>query len=735
MLRKKSLIQIRIFILALLFMGTSWGRNLVGSIQDVTEIQVIAQYKEKKGEMLFLQGMVEIHYKAKNIKLFADHITMNTETKDVVAEGNVVLQMAEETISAQSLSVNLDSTEGMLQEVYGMMQPSIFYEAETLERKNEGLYQFKKARITSCTQPVPRWNFSSSKANFRKNDYVEMWNAVLRIKKVPVFYFPYMRYPLHKERATGFLIPQLGYNGRKGLTYTQGFYWAIRRNMDATLNLDYYSARGVGGGLEYRYLFPKGTGGQLNLFLFKFKSGVNATGTEVNTNANTTADPSNAYIVRFFHNQALPLNFNLKADVDYQSSFDFLREFDNNFKRALISNRRSQVFLSRAWSSFNFSARISRFETYFKQIDRSLISQSIPEFNFTATRVKLFTPVYLSFNSSFSSWEYGWESAYQAGTQNSSQSFSFRPEISVPFTAIPWLSLESSVSSNLTYYFQSYIPGTKKKVNEPLLQKTYALNFELKGPTINKIFFNKKDEPKLKHIIEPSFAYHYESPMPFADRVITARGYFFRNHYIKYGLSNDFLVKQDLGSRTIFTLGVEQLYYLEPDESPNQIYKIDGETPAFSDINAYVRFPLTAKHNIDFSAYFNPYKKMFSSLRVTTRLGNPTDNAFLHLNWYRSINPYIIANFFSRRHQFGFMGGLKIPKLSLETQAEIDFNIEEKELLYSSLMLIYHYQCLDFKIDFKIFHFREKPEIQYRITFGLGNIGKTTDFLGGGLGF
>ena len=106
---------------------------------------------------------------------------------------------------------------------------------------------------------------------------------------------------------------------------------------------------------------------------------------------------------------------------------------------------------------------------------------------------------------------------------------------------------------------------------------------------------------------------------------------------------------------------------------------------------------------------------------------------FLRVNWYKSLNPYR-ENALLSRHQINFYWGFKIPAISLEVLAEIDFNIVEKELLYSALSLVYHYQCLDFKADVRIFYFREQPEFQFRFSFGLGNIGKTTDFLGG-LGF
>jgi hypothetical protein len=65
---------------------------------------------------------------------------------------------------------------------------------------------------------------------------------------------------------------------------------------------------------------------------------------------------------------------------------------------------------------------------------------------------------------------------------------------------------------------------------------------------------------------------------------------------------------------------------------------------------------------------------------------------------------------------------------------DLDYNIEEKKMLYSAFSVIYNYQCINFKVDLKIFYYRDQPETQFRISFGLGNIGKTTDFLGG-MGF
>jgi len=690
------------------------------------ELKLKAHSWEKTEERIYAVGNVEITYK--NLKLFADKVELNTETKDVVAEGNVVIQMPQEVISAEEIRFNLDSKEGILKNAHGMAQPSINYEAESIERKEEGVYQFKKASITSCAQAVPRWWFTGSKANFKKNDYIEMWNAVLRIKKIPVFYFPYIRFPVGEDKATGLLTPQLGYSGRKGITYSQGFYWDIRRNMDATLNLDYYSFKGFGAGLEYRYLFPKGTGGKLNLYYFNFKPSSEEEGAE-----EAEEYIPYAYILRFKHNQSLPFDFNLVADVDYQSSFDFLREFDNNFQRALISNRSSQAYITRAWSYFNLSIRAGRFETYYKQIDKSIIRRNFPSLSFSSSKIKVINPLYLSFSSSFERWERGWKSDYENSEQKKGQNLSITPTLTIPLTFIPWMTLNSSFSYNFSYYFNSYSPGTHQVVDEPLLSQRYSMNFEYIGPVFYKIFFNSDDEPVIKHIIEPSVTYHYDSPVAVSDRVITQTGFFFQYHYLKYGLTNRILLKQKNMSKEVFALGCDQTYYFAPEKSPLQRYLFNGEIPAFSDVGGYLRFYPGKKYSFDFSARFNPYHKTLASVRLGANLGTTNDSLFLRVNWYKGVNPYSESNF-RNRHQIGFFGGAKIPWLDLDVRTEIEYNIYEHKLLYSAFELEYNYQCLDFKADLRIFYYREKPEMQFRVTFGLGNIGKTTDFLGG-IGF
>jgi len=60
--------------------------------------------------------------------------------------------------------------------------------------------------------------------------------------------------PVGSGRETGFLIPAVGNSSDKGIRFSPTFFWAIDENKDATFTADYYSKRGIGEGVEYRFV-------------------------------------------------------------------------------------------------------------------------------------------------------------------------------------------------------------------------------------------------------------------------------------------------------------------------------------------------------------------------------------------------------------------------------------------------------------------------------------------------
>jgi lipopolysaccharide assembly outer membrane protein LptD (OstA) len=684
------------------------------------EVRIVARTQERTGDLVFASGDVEIHYL--RFRLFADRMEIRLDTKDVLAEGNVVAHGDGEVIRAERVRFNLETGLGTIERASGMIPPSFFFEAGSVEKRAPDLYSLKNARMTACTQPNPRWSFSLARAELRKDDHVTMWNAVLRIKSVPVLYLPYLRYPL-EDRATGFLMPRIGLSGPKGFSLSQSFYWAIAPNMDATVGLDYFARRGVGAGLEFRYLFPGGTGGKLDLYHFLYKR--DAEGHR----------PGGSSIVRLDHTQSLPGGFKLAANIDHQSSYDFLQEFDNDFRRAVTFNRSSQVHLSRSWARFNLSARASRFETYFSELGDAAVSMSLPQVQFNVFKVPLAGPLFFSLASSFHAWRYGRQSEYDAGAERRSDTLNVSPALSLPLSPAPWLSADTTLTGRFAYYGQSLDPETGLIAADPFFSPGLSLKVELTGPVLYRLFHGRDGRPRLKNILEPYFHYSYDSPVSQADRIVTAYG-FFRFHQLSYGITSRFLLNSGDRPVEVLSLGLGQTFYFSPEDGPLKGFPVDGRPPRFSEIAGTLRFYPEAKFSLDASAAYNPYYGSLSSLRVSATAGSKAEGEFLSLAWFKSRNAWItgvdpaLVPFYDR-HQIGLFGGVRLRRLSLDLQADADFNIEERKLLYTGGRLTYHYQCLDFLVDIRVYYFRARPETQFRFSIGLGTIGRSLGFLEG----
>ena len=76
----------------------------------------------------------------------------------------------------------------------------------------------------------------------------------LRVKNVPVFYTPYIHFPIDDRRQSGFLPPSISYSNKNGLDLTTPYYFNLAPNFDATLYPNYMSDRGLLTEGEFRYL-------------------------------------------------------------------------------------------------------------------------------------------------------------------------------------------------------------------------------------------------------------------------------------------------------------------------------------------------------------------------------------------------------------------------------------------------------------------------------------------------
>lgn len=117
------------------------------------------------------------------------------------------------------------------------------------------------ASYTTCAPNSNAWYLKASETNFdRETGRGEAWNARMYLKDVPVFYWPYVNFPIDDRRQTGFLQPEYKSSTNDGRTFLFPFYWNIAPNYDSTITPQYMSKRGLKVDTLSRYLTSSSNG-------------------------------------------------------------------------------------------------------------------------------------------------------------------------------------------------------------------------------------------------------------------------------------------------------------------------------------------------------------------------------------------------------------------------------------------------------------------------------------------
>jgi LPS-assembly protein len=201
------------------------------------------------------QGNVKIE-RAETV-IEADEITYNEQTSGMSASGTIRYHDDDVSITAARAELNLETKTGTIFEAVVLYKKDNYRIAGKEIRKTGNKYFFSpEATFTTCDAPVPAWCFQGRDMDAAVGDRLSARDVVFRLKNVPVLYTPVLWAPILTERKTGFLFPFVGYSDSRGLQVTIPFYWALSENQDATFVIDNYAKRGLGTGMEYRYVWP-----------------------------------------------------------------------------------------------------------------------------------------------------------------------------------------------------------------------------------------------------------------------------------------------------------------------------------------------------------------------------------------------------------------------------------------------------------------------------------------------
>ena len=139
--------------------------------------------------------------------------------------------------------------------------PNAWGVAESVCRKESGIIELKGVSYTTCAPTSNTWRLSASQIDLdSKVGRGYAYNTILRAKGIPVFYTPYLNFPIDHRRQSGFLFPSTGSSSRSGFSVTVPYYFNLAPNYDATFFPTTYSKRGVLSKGEFRYLTENSIG-------------------------------------------------------------------------------------------------------------------------------------------------------------------------------------------------------------------------------------------------------------------------------------------------------------------------------------------------------------------------------------------------------------------------------------------------------------------------------------------
>ena len=257
----------------------------------------------------------------------------------------------------------------------------------------------------------------------------------MRVKKVPVFYTPYLLWPAKSERTSGLLVPNIGYSNLRGSYVGLAYFQILGRSFDTTLFADSYGKGFVGVGDEFRYRPTEGT----------------PASSAATPSASRTSDDWRWKMELDHTTNDLPWGMRGVVTLRRYSDFNFFRDFERSTSTASGCATSSRGGSSPATgdrtrsTSRSPSARPSSTTSPPPTGGcRSWTTACAPP---SSAR----TPLVLKVDSSLAYLSVDRSATYRSDYGR----IDLQPQLSLPFRPAPWLSLALSAGERFTWYGDS----------------------------------------------------------------------------------------------------------------------------------------------------------------------------------------------------------------------------------------------------------------------------------------
>ncbi len=328
------------------------------------------------------EGNVTVLWKGQNLS--ADTVRYAATTHMLYADGSVVLSKDTAVLKGEKLVLNMDTGRAEMDSTLLTVPNSgMKIASEKLIRINESEFNGTFTELTTCDMPDPSWKFGADNLKVNLLGYAIGRHVIFYVKDIPVLYLPWIAFPVVMEKRSGILFPRFGYSKSKGLQLDLPLYWVISPSQDLQLDLDIMSRRGIGTGLDYRYIRTRGSEGHVNAYPIYDQ-----------------LENRWRWELAQEHKEIFSSDENLRMAVNATSDRKFLSDFGE--KNGDYNRQSSDTTINtlKTWQNYAATSYLRYSEDLYATDNRATL-QTLPSLGVAAVRQTLFsTPLYFDLDGS-----------------------------------------------------------------------------------------------------------------------------------------------------------------------------------------------------------------------------------------------------------------------------------------------------------------------------------------------
>lgn len=330
------------------YIQPEFGFKDSGLAADEQPVYIDADYsRTQNSKITELSGDVYLRKGDRQARSQQARVDHRSETAEM--SGLVQFREPDMLLLGDRASVDMGTNEAVIEQAQFVVHSAhLRGSAETINRSQNGDLIITQGAYTRCPPGDNSWSIQGSNLTLSQESGMgEVNHATLRINEVPVFYVPYIYFPIDGRRLSGLLAPSFSLTTDNGFDLAQPYYFNLAPDYDDTLTFRHIGERGEMLENQFRYLNDYG---QFDLGLAYLPD-------------DDLKDAEDRWILGVDHSGNFSDNWFTLIDYTRVSDGDYFEDLGTDLNLSEQSHLDQRVSLNYRSSDFNFEALVQDFQT------------------------------------------------------------------------------------------------------------------------------------------------------------------------------------------------------------------------------------------------------------------------------------------------------------------------------------------------------------------------------------